>query len=117
MGGLGSGRQPGGYVQRDRARGGTALPVLAEVQRVVRNDRDGRDTFKLADTWDGEQSLLGYNGPSLLSAASMNTRDNDDSLHFVDFARLDASQATGDDATTCAAVRKLAPTLTPDASN
>jgi hypothetical protein len=77
----------------------------------------GANTFKLADTWDGEQSLLGYDGPSLLSAASMNTRDNDDSLHFVDFARLDASQATGDDATTCAAVRKLAPTLTPDASN
>jgi hypothetical protein len=74
-------------------------------------------TFKLADTWDSEQSLLGYNGPSLLTAASSNTRDNDASLHFVEFARLDASQATGDDATTCAAIRKLAPTLTPNASN
>lgn len=77
----------------------------------------GANTFKLADTWDGEQSLLGYSGPSLLSAASSNSRDSDDSLHFVDFARLDASQATGDDPTTCAAVRTLAPTLTPDASD
>ena len=55
----------------------------------------GANTFKLADTWDGEQSLLGYDGPSLLSAASMNTRDNDDSLHFVDFARLDAVAGHG----------------------
>ena len=77
----------------------------------------GANAFKLADSWDGEQSLLGYTGSPLLTAAASNTRDSDDSLHFVEFARLDASQATGDDATTCAAVRMLAPTLTPAASD
>lgn len=74
-------------------------------------------TFTLADKWSTEQSLLGYNGSSLLTAATSATPDGDASLHFVQFARLDASQASGDDATTCAAVRSLAGTLTPDASN
>jgi hypothetical protein len=74
-------------------------------------------TFKLADKWNTEQSLLGYNGSSLLTAATSASPDNDASLHFVQFARLDASQAAGDDATTCAAVRSLAGMLTPDASN
>jgi hypothetical protein len=73
--------------------------------------------FKLADKWNTEQSLLGYNGSQLLTAATSGTPDNDASLHFVQFARLAASQATGDDATTCAAVRSLAGTLTPDAAN
>ncbi len=77
----------------------------------------GASTFKLADKWNSEQSLLGYNGSSLLTAATSGTPDNDASLHFVQFARLGASQATGDEAATCAAVRSLAGTLTPDASN
>jgi hypothetical protein len=75
------------------------------------------NTFKLADKWNTEQSLLGYNGSSLLTAATSGTPDNDASLHFVQFSRLDASLATGDDAATCAAVRSLAGTMTPDASN
>jgi hypothetical protein len=77
----------------------------------------GASAFKLADKWNSEQSLLGYNGSSLLTAATSATPDNNSSLHFVQLARLDASQATGDDATACAAVRSLAGTLTPDASN
>jgi hypothetical protein len=74
-------------------------------------------TFKLADQWNTEQSLLGYQGSSLLTAATSGSPDNDASLHFVQFARLAASQATGDDAAVCSSVRSLAGTVTPDASN
>jgi hypothetical protein len=77
----------------------------------------GARTFTLADKWNSEQSLLGYNGSSLLTAATSATPDNDASLHLVQFARLDGSQATGDDVMVCAAVRSLASMLTPDASN
>ena len=77
----------------------------------------GAATFRLADDWNTEQDLLGYNGSSLLTAATSGARDNDASLHFVEFARLAATQATGDDATTCAAIRSLAPKMTPDAAN
>jgi hypothetical protein len=73
--------------------------------------------IKLADKWNNEQALLGYSGSSLLTSATMAVPDNNASLHFVQLARLDASQATGDDASTCSAVRSLAGTLTPDASN
>jgi len=41
---------------------------------------------------------------------------NDPSLAFAGFARLAADQATGDDATICSQILKLAPTLTPDAT-
>ena len=74
-------------------------------------------TFKLADKWSTEQALLGYSGSSLLTAATTASPDNNASLHFVQFARLSASQATGDDAATCAAVRSLTGSLTPDAAN
>jgi hypothetical protein len=71
-------------------------------------------TFKLADNWNAETDTLGYSGSSLLTSPS--SRDNDASLHFVEFARLSATQATGDDATTCGAIRMLAPSLTPSAA-
>jgi hypothetical protein len=77
----------------------------------------GASTFKLADDWNSEQDLLGYNGSQLLTETSSATRDNDASLHFVEFARLSATQATGDDATLCASIRTLAATLTPHAAN
>jgi len=77
----------------------------------------GSNTFTLPDNWDIESDLLGYNGSSLLTETAAATKDNDDSLHFVTFARLTPSQAMGDDADTCAAVRSLAPTLAPQASN
>jgi hypothetical protein len=70
--------------------------------------------FKLADNWTSETATLGYNGSSLLTSPS--SKDNNTSLHFVEFARLAAAQATGDDATTCAAIRMLAPSLTPSAA-
>jgi hypothetical protein len=75
----------------------------------------GASTFKLADDWHAETDTLGYNGSPLLTSAS--SRDNNASLHFVEFARLATTQATGDDATTCAAIRSLAPSLTPSAAN
>jgi hypothetical protein len=75
----------------------------------------GASTFKLADDWNVETDLLGYNGSPLLTSVS--SRDNDASLHFVELARLAATQATGDDATTCTAIRSLAPSLTPSAAN
>jgi hypothetical protein len=81
------------------------------------NVQAGARTFKLADKWNTEQALLGYSGSSLLTAATSATPDNNASLHFVQFANLDSTQATGDAATTCAAVRSLAATLTPDAAN
>jgi hypothetical protein len=77
----------------------------------------GSTNFTLADNWDSDQDLLGYSGSSLLTATTSGTRDNDDSLHFVTFARLDATQATGTDDAICAAIRMLAPGLTPKASN
>ncbi len=77
----------------------------------------GSNTFTIPDDWNIESDLLGYNGSSLLTETADATKDNDASLHFVSFARLSPSQATGDDSATCAAVRSLAPTLAPQASN
>jgi hypothetical protein len=77
----------------------------------------GSNTFTLADDWEADSDLLGYNGSSLLTENSSATRDNDATLHFVTFARLMPTQATGDDMSACAAVRSLAPTLAPEASN
>jgi hypothetical protein len=74
----------------------------------------GASTFKLADDWNAETDTLGYSGSSLLTSPS--SKDNNTSLHFVEFAHLAATQATGDDATTCAAIRMLAPSLTPSAA-
>jgi hypothetical protein len=76
----------------------------------------GASTFQLADDWDTEDDVFGINGSSLLSAATDSTRDNDASLHFVQFARLTATQATGDDASICTAIRSLAPSMTPSAA-
>jgi hypothetical protein len=77
----------------------------------------GSTSFTLADNWSSEQDLLGYSGSSLLTATTSGTRDSVAAEHFVTFARLTVTQATGDDATTCAAIRTLAPSLTPKASN
>ena len=87
-------------------------------------------TTRMTNTWSGsigqmastftlsllpihEQVLLGYNGSSLITTPSQLSADK--TAHFVDFARLDATQATGDDTATCNAVRMLAPMLAPNA--
>lgn len=71
-------------------------------------------SFILGDATAHENSLLGYDGSSLLTTESQLASDAE--LHFAEFARLDAAQATGDDAATCEAVRELADTLTPTAN-
>jgi hypothetical protein len=76
----------------------------------------GSNTFTIPDNWNSESDLLGYNGSSLLTETSAGTKDNDASLHFVTFARLAPTQATGDDATICSSVRTLAPMLAPEAT-
>jgi hypothetical protein len=70
--------------------------------------------LKLADTWDEEDVALKIDGSPLLN--SMGVRAADASLHFAELARLDDSQATGDDTAVCAAIRMLAKTLTPNAA-
>ena len=74
-------------------------------------------TFTVPVDWASEESVLGINGPSLLNSATSGVKDSDATLHFATFARLDPTQATGDDAAICAAIRSLAATLTPSASN
>ena len=60
-----------------------------------------------------EQSLLGYAPPSASLLTTPANLAADKALHFVEFARLNATQATGDDTATCNAVRMLASTLAP----
>lgn len=69
--------------------------------------------FRLALVPRDDNNQLGYNGSPLLTTQS-NVSANA-SLHFVEFARLDETRATGDDTATCNAVRTLAPMLTPKA--
>jgi hypothetical protein len=69
--------------------------------------------FSVPATWGSEQDALGYVGSSLVTQSA--TPDADASQHYVWFAKLGPTQATGDDATICAAVRSLAGTLTPGA--
>jgi hypothetical protein len=40
-------------------------------------------TFTLADDWDSEQDVLGYDGPSLLTEATAGVKDGDASQHFT----------------------------------
>lgn len=71
-------------------------------------------SFELPLRWDQETNLLGYDGSPLLTTQGV--RAANAALHFAQLARLAAEQATGDDATICADVIALAPTLTPRAS-
>jgi len=76
--------------------------------------RDTEGLIRFTDSWNQEAVTLGYDGTSLLTEQGVKAADP--SLHFAEAARLDASQAHGDDAAVCAAVRMLASTLTPTAS-
>jgi hypothetical protein len=71
--------------------------------------------FKIAVTWGEEQDPLGYTGSSLVTQSA--AIDSDPTQHYVWFARLDSTQATGDPTAICAAVRALVPSLAPDALN
>ena len=70
-------------------------------------------SFTVRDTFRQEEDLLGYDGSPLLTTTSSVSANA--ALHFAEFAKLEAAQATGDDTAACAAVRALAPTLTPKA--
>jgi hypothetical protein len=70
-------------------------------------------TFKLAATWGEEQDPLGYSGSSLVTQTA--AIDADATQHFVWFARLGSTQATGDPTAICGAVRGLVSQLTPGA--
>jgi hypothetical protein len=74
-------------------------------------------SFNLAVDWSSEQDVLGVNGPPILSETSAAVKDSDASQHFATFVHLMDSQATGADASICSAIRSLAPTLAPKASN
>jgi hypothetical protein len=70
--------------------------------------------FSLPLQWGSETNVIAYDGSPLLVSDA--TRAADASLHFVEFARLEPEEATGDDATLCARIVELAPTLTPRAA-
>ncbi len=74
-------------------------------------------SFNLAVDWSNEQDVLGVNGPPILSETAAAVKDSDASQHFATFVRLTDSQATGSDADVCSAIRSLAPSLAPKASN
>ena len=69
--------------------------------------------FSVPATWGSEQDPLGYSGSSLVTQAS--TPDTDPTQNYGWFAKLDSTQATGDDAAICTSIRSLVSTLTPDA--
>jgi hypothetical protein len=76
---------------------------------------DPSHVFKLSADWKQEENVLGYDGSSLLTSQAV--RAADATLHFAQLVRLGPTQASGgDDLAICAAIRQLAPMLTPDAS-
>lgn len=75
---------------------------------------DVRSVIKLPLQWNQEPNVMSYDGTPLLGSEA--ARAADASLHFVQFARLDATQAAGDDAAICKSVVALAPMLTADAA-
>jgi hypothetical protein len=74
-------------------------------------------SFDLAVDWGDEQDVLGLNGPAILMETATATKDSDASQHFATFVRLTDTQATGDDTSVCSAIRSLAPSAAPKASN
>jgi hypothetical protein len=70
-------------------------------------------TFQIPVTWNSEQDPLGYTGSQFVTMQDV--PDSDPAQHYVWFAKLDPTQATGTDAEICASVRSLVSVLTPDA--
>ena len=60
-----------------------------------------------------QRDALGYTGSSFVTMQDV--PDSDPSQHYVWFAKLDPTHATGTDTEICASVRALVPVLTPDA--
>jgi hypothetical protein len=74
-------------------------------------------SFDLAVDWTSDQDVLGVNGPPILSETASAVKDSNAAQHFATFVRLSATQATGSDSNICSAIRSLAPSLAPKASN
>jgi hypothetical protein len=73
-----------------------------------------RTLFKLPLDWSQEANVMAYDDNPLLASEAV--RAADPALHFVQFARLTAEQATGDDSAICSSIATLAKTLTPEAA-
>jgi hypothetical protein len=71
-------------------------------------------SFELPLMWDQEPNVMAFDGSPFLGAEAV--RAADAKLHFAQFARLKADQATGDDDAICKTLRELAPTLTAKAA-
>jgi hypothetical protein len=71
-------------------------------------------TFKLPLDWNQEANVMAYDDNPLLASEAV--RAADPALHFAQFARLSAEQASGDDAAICNGIIALAPMLTPEAA-
>jgi hypothetical protein len=70
-------------------------------------------TFQLSDNWTDEADDLGYSPSTAGLLEAQAGKYSDQTTQLVEFARLSATQATGDDDAICTAIRSLAPTLTP----
>jgi hypothetical protein len=71
-------------------------------------------SFMLGHNWQQERVTLGYDDSPVLVYEGV--RDTNEAQHAVELTRLLPDQATGDDAAKCQSIRKLAPTLTPNAN-
>jgi len=72
------------------------------------------DKFQLEHDWVQERAVLGTDPSDAITRALLASpaeRAPDKGKNFVDFARLSADQATGDDTAVCEAIRTLAATL------
>jgi hypothetical protein len=71
-------------------------------------------TFILDDhQWVQERGVLAYEPPTAFLFTAPAERAPDKGANLVEFTRLSADQATGDDDAICQAIRDLAPLLTP----
>jgi hypothetical protein len=75
---------------------------------------DVRSRFTLPLSWDSEPNIMAFDGSPFLGSSAV--RAADPALHFAQLARLQPTEAVGDDATICSEVIALAPTLTPEAA-
>lgn len=89
----------------------TALRAFSEWSGTIPADAA---SFELPVTdWGQEEAVLGVTADVLKQTG---VPDADRSGHFAEFARLEPAQIEGDPETACASVRRLAPTLTPNAN-
>lgn len=70
--------------------------------------------IKLSVEWDQEPNVMAFEGSPFLGSTAV--RAADPTGHFVELARLNDEQASGDDSTLCQRLIDLAPSLTPEAS-